>query len=42
MSDDEEFDIDDSGSESGARFGSAFGGYRQQYGGHVDSDDESD
>lgn len=45
MSDDEEFDIDDSGSESGARFGSGFGsafGYRQRYGGHVDSDDESD
>ncbi|KAJ5987795.1 hypothetical protein N7481_003005 [Penicillium waksmanii] len=42
VSDDEEFDIDDSGSESGARFNSAFGGYRQRYGGHVDSDDESD
>lgn len=41
VSSDEEFDIDDSGSESGARFGSAFG-YRQRYGGHVDSDDESD
>lgn len=39
VSDDEEFDVDDSGSESGARFGSAFGGYRQRY---VVSDDESD
>ncbi|KAJ5234310.1 uncharacterized protein N7469_003478 [Penicillium citrinum] len=40
VSDDEEFDIDDSGSENGARYGSAFG-YRQRYGGHVDSDEES-
>lgn len=40
VSDDEEFDIDDSGSEGGARFGSAFG-YRQRYGGNVDSDEES-
>jgi hypothetical protein len=39
-SDDEEFDIDDSGSEGGARFGSGYG-FSQRYAGDGDSDEDS-
>jgi hypothetical protein len=39
-SDDEEFDIDDSGSEGGARYGSGYG-FSQRYGGDRDSDEGS-
>ncbi|CEJ61743.1 hypothetical protein PMG11_10265 [Penicillium brasilianum] len=39
-SDDEEFDIDDSGSEGGARYGSGYG-FSQRYGGDRDSDEDS-
>ncbi|KAJ5880467.1 uncharacterized protein N7473_011520 [Penicillium subrubescens] len=40
-SDDEEFDIDDSGSEGGARYGSGYG-FSQRYAGDGDSDEDSD
>ncbi|KAF3386710.1 hypothetical protein F1880_001466 [Penicillium rolfsii] len=39
-SDDEEFDIDDSGSEGGARYGSGYG-FARRYGGDGDSDEDS-
>lgn len=39
-SDDEEFDIDDSGSEGAARYGSGYG-FSNRYAGDRDSDEES-